>query len=242
MDIHFFSILGVGFLLGLRHALDADHLVAVSTLLADQRGIRRAAVAGAMWGAGHTFALLVAGCAMVFLEIRLSDRVAQIAELGVALMLIGLGVRVLWKLRRGALLHLHAHQHGSRTHLHPHLHAASGSHEHEPDPVLHHQRVRKSPITFLVGVVHGLAGSAGLMLIVLATLPTHLEAVLYILMFGFGSVGGMMLMSTFIAIPFGMAAGSRRRVGLLTFLAGCASVTFGFFLGWQTGVAAGIFF
>jgi len=229
------SILGLGFILGLRHALDVDHLVAVSTLVSQRRGLWRSSLIGALWGLGHTAALLAAGVAVIALQVEIPPRFAQVLELGVATMLVGLGLNLLWTLARGGTVHVHAHEHGDHRHPHVHRHdaalAAADSHHHAV-------RVRRP---FLVGLVHGLAGSAALMLAVLATIPSPALAVAYILVFGVGSVGGMMLMSTLIGLPLAFAADRFVRAELaLRAVAGLASVTVGLFLAWEIGVQSGL--
>jgi ABC-type nickel/cobalt efflux system permease component RcnA len=228
------AILGLGFVLGLRHALDVDHLAAVSTLVSQRGGVWRSSLIGAVWGLGHTAALLAAAVAVIALHAEISPRVAQGLELGVAAMLVGLGVNLLWTLWRGGTVHLHAHEHGGRRHVHAHRHLADES----PAAVNHHAvRARRS---FLVGVVHGLAGSAALMLAVLATIPSPTLALAYVLVFGVGSVGGMMIMSTLLGLPLALATERFARAELaLRAVAGLGSVAIGLLLAWEIGVAAG---
>ncbi|HEV2765509.1 MAG TPA: hypothetical protein VGV38_21175, partial [Pyrinomonadaceae bacterium] len=116
------SVLGFGLALGLKHATDADHLAAVSTIASERRGVLAASLVGGLWGVGHTFALLLAGVVVILLRVPLSERVGLAFEFVVALMLVGLGARALWKLVRGGRVHLHPHEHGGRWHVHPHTH------------------------------------------------------------------------------------------------------------------------
>jgi len=229
------AILGLGFVLGLRHALDVDHLAAVSTLVSQRGGILRSSLIGAVWGLGHTAALLAAGVAMIALHAEISPAVAQALELGVAIMLVGLGLNLLWTLWRGGTIHLHVHEHGGHHHVHPHRHAAGES----PDHAQHHPIAVRRP--FLVGLVHGLAGSAALMLAVLATIPSPTVALAYILVFGIGSVGGMMIMSTVLGLPLALARERFVRAELaLRALAGLGSVAIGLVLAWRIGVESGL--
>src|SRR2546423_10390643 len=116
MDYTLFA-LGLGFLLGLKHATEADHLVAVTTIVSEQRSVARSALVGAMWGVGHTAALLAAGVVVILLEVTIPERVAAALEFCVALMIVFLGSRVLFlALRRRRRVHVHAHTHGGRTH------------------------------------------------------------------------------------------------------------------------------
>ncbi len=228
------AILGLGFVLGLRHALDVDHLAAVSTLVSQRGGILRSSLIGAVWGLGHTAALLLAGVVVIALHAQISPGVALALELGVAVMLVGLGANLLWTLWRGGTIHLHAHEHGGHQHVHPHRHPA-GEIAHEAQ---HHPVAVRRP--FLVGLVHGLAGSAALMLAVLATIPNPAVALAYILVFGVGSVGGMMVMSTLLGLPLALARERFVRAELaLRAMAGLGSVAIGLVLAWRIGVESG---
>ena len=228
------AILGFGFVLGLRHALDVDHLAAVSTLVSQRGGLLRSSLIGAVWGLGHTAALLAAGIVVIALDGEIPPAVAQALELGVAIMLVGLGLNLLWALGQGGTIHLHGHEHGGRHHVHPHRHAPDES----PDHVQHHPLMVRRP--FLVGLVHGLAGSTALMLAVLATIPSPAVALAYILVFGVGSVGGMMLMSTILGLPLALAREHFVRAELtLRALAGLGSVAIGLVLAWRIGVESG---
>ena len=229
------AILGLGFVLGLRHALDVDHLAAVSTLVSQRGGLWRSSLIGAVWGLGHTAALLAAGVAVIALHAEIPPGMAQVLELGVAAMLVGLGLNLLWTLWRGGTLHLHAHDHGGHHHVHPHRHAAGET----PSDAQHHRVQVRRP--FLVGLVHGLAGSAALMLAVLATIPSPTVALAYILVFGAGSVGGMMVMSTLLGLPLALASERFVRAELaLRAVAGLGSVAIGLVLAWRIGVASGL--
>ncbi|MCW5890737.1 MAG: urease accessory protein [bacterium] len=223
------ALLGLGFLLGLRHALDVDHLAAVSTIVSQGRGLWRSSLVGAIWGLGHTAALLVVAIAVVGLHAEMPAALGHALELGVAVMLVVLGSRLLWSLARGARLHVHPHEHDGVRHVHPHLHADAEHHDHVP-----HRR------PFLIGCVHGMAGSAGLMLAVAATISDPALALLYVAAFGLGSVGGMMAMSTLLGVPLALAGArfARAETGLRV-LAGLASVGVGVQLAIEIGRDAG---
>ncbi len=188
------SVLGVGLVLGFKHALEADHLAAIATIASDSRSVRHSSVVGMLWGLGHTLALLAAGVAVMLLHLEISTPVAAAIELGVALMLIGLGANAFREVVRGATLHVHAHAHGGRLHVHPHVH--HGTHA----PHTHHG-VRPGARPLLVGIAHGLAGSGALMLLVLSSIPSTLLGFGYIAVFGVGSMGGMTLMSALVSLP-----------------------------------------
>src|SRR5262249_28623746 len=147
------ALLAFGFVLGLRHALDVDHLAAVSTIVSERRSLWRSSLVGAVWGLGHTASLLVVAILMIVLHAEIPPRVAMTLELGVAAMLVGLGLNLLWTLWRGGRVHHHVHAHGGRLHVHPHVHVRGGE---TADGGHHH--VRRP---FLVRLVHRLAGSRG---------------------------------------------------------------------------------
>jgi hypothetical protein len=227
------AVLGLGFFLGLRHALDVDHLAAVSTIVSQRRSIWRSALVGVVWGIGHTTSLLVVAIAVIALHAEISPALGQMLELGVAIMLMTLGVRLLATVLRGGAIHVHVHDHAGHTHVHPHVHAPDvPGHDHAPS----HRR------PFLVGLVHGLAGSGALMLAVVATISDPMLAIVYVVIFGVGSIGGMAITSTLFAIP--MVVTTRRFTGATRWICGgaaVASVLVGLELAWTIGREAGFF-
>jgi ABC-type nickel/cobalt efflux system permease component RcnA len=234
-------LLGLGFVLGLKHATEADHLVAVSTIVSEHRSVWRSAAVGALWGLGHTASLFVAGAALIALRVQIPEPVATTLELAVALMIVLLGSRVLYLvLRRRRDVHVHEHTHGGRTHTHLHFHEAREAHAAaEPHAVSHawHRGLWGwRPV--LVGAVHGLAGSAALTLFVLAEVMrggSKLVGFAYLLVFGVGSIGGMLLMSTLVGLPFALTARRFRRIDIpVRVLAGTASILFGLYYALET--------
>ena len=224
------TLLGFGFVLGLRHALDVDHLAAVSTLVTQRRSLWRASLVGALWGLGHTAALLAASVVVIGLHAEIPPRLASALELGVAVMLVVLGLNLLRTVWTGATLHHHVHSHGDRAHVHPHLH--------DSDPTTgdghHHLRTGRRP--FLVGLVHGLAGSGALMLAVLATIPSPALALAYVGIFGAGSIAGMMAMSTLFGLPLVLVGGRFASAELALRLgAALGSLAVGLRLAWELG-------
>ncbi len=230
------SVLGLGLVLGLRHALDADHLAAVSTIVSERKSWFSSSLVGGLWGIGHTLSLLIAAVAVLMFKFQISERLALVLEFGVALMLIALGANAIWKLMRGGYIHLHVHQHGGRTHFHPHIHTGP----HETDPDTHHGlHIGRRPL--LVGMVHGLAGSAALMLIVLSTINSTLLSLLYIVFFGLGSIGGMMLMSSLLGLPVQITAVRFKRTNVaVRALAGLFSLGFGLHMAYEIGFVEGL--
>jgi hypothetical protein len=226
------ALLGFGFLLGVRHALDVDHLAAVSTIVSARRGAWGSSLVGALWGLGHTAALLGVALTVVALHAEIPPRLALGLELGVAAMLIGLGVNLLWTLRRGGRVHHHAHAHGGRLHVHPHVHGVEAVDD-------GHHRAASVRRPFLVGLVHGLAGSAGLMLAVVATIPSSVLALAYVVVFGVGSIGGMTAVSALLGAPLALVTARFARAE--TALRACAavgSVVIGILVAWKIGVQA----
>lgn len=231
MGVSILSLLAVGFVLGLKHALDADHLAAVSTMATERRSLVASSLIGAMWGLGHTASLLLAGCLVLIFQFEINASAARVLEFGVGLMLVALGINTLRKLRRGARIHMHAHEHGGFWHAHPHLHQQKI----EDRPHMHHG-LKSSARPLLVGMVHGMAGIAALMLLVLATTPSRLAGFLYIALFGIGSIGGMMIMSTLFALPARLTSMRFAHANLtLRGLAGAFSLAFGIFTIYKVG-------
>lgn len=228
MDTSLTAVLGLGFLLGVRHAMDADHVAAVSTLVSQHRSLARSCLLGTFWGAGHTMALLAAGVAVIAFKLTISPTVAEGLEMAVAFVLILLGGRVLLRSLGAWRLHRHDHSHDGRSHSHPHLHVGA------EDSTGHVHLLHVGGRPFLVGLLHGMAGSGALMLLVLSAIPSPVERLLYILVFGVGSTGGMLLLSGLIGIPFVVAAG-RSQTAHVTIqgLTGAASLTLGLALAWN---------
>jgi MFS family permease len=231
------SVLTFGFVLGLKHAVEVDHLAAVSTIVSERKSLLSSLLVGGLWGVGHTISLLIAGILVIVLHVQISERMALFLEFMVGLMLVALGANALRKLWRGGHLHLHVHQHGGRAHIHPHIHDGKP----ETDTHTHHG-LRPGMRPLVVGMVHGLAGSAALMLLVLSTIEAPLIGLLYIVVFGLGSIGGMMLMSALVSLPLYLTATRFTRANLMMRgLAGLFSLSFGLFVIYQIGVAGNLF-
>ena len=200
------SVLALGFVLGMRHATDPDHVVAVTTIVSEQRSVARAARIGALWGAGHTATIVLVGGAILLFRLAVPARLGLAMEFAVAVMLVLLGVRS--------------------------LRAAGGGRAAALSPL--------RPIA--VGFVHGLAGSAFVAMLVLTAIPNPLVGIVYLLVFGVGTVAGMTLITAAITLPSAYAAtrlnGTARYVQLA---AGVASVCFGLFLAHRVGVVEGLF-
>jgi hypothetical protein len=230
-EVSTISMLAFGFVLGLKHAVEADHIAAVSTIASEHVSILRSTLVGAFWGLGHTVSLLVAGVAVVFLHIEISNSLSFVLEFGVGLMLIGLGANALRKIVKGGHLHMHVHQHGGRLHVHPHVHNAR-----QDDNVPNHHGLKLHRRPLIVGMIHGLAGSGALMLLVLSTIRQPLIALSYVLTFGLGSTGGMMLMSALVGLPAFLTAQRFARANMMLRVAAAGfSIVLGFTITYALG-------
>ena len=190
MELSTFSVLLIGFMLGLQHAIEADHLAAVSTIVSEKKSLVTASLVGGLWGVGHTVSLFAVGVLVILLKLQISETTEARLEAVVGAMLILLGLNALRKLFKGKM-HVHVHEHGEREHVHIHAHKDSSEESHHGF----------SARSVLIGMVHGLAGSAALMLLIVPTISSPLVGLLYILVFGVGSIGGMMAMSFLIGLP-----------------------------------------
>jgi len=258
MQITLVSIIALGFFLGMRHATDPDHVIAVTTIVSRQRNVRYAALIGLLWGLGHTITIFIVGSAIILFGLVIPPRIGLTMELSVGLMLILLGILSLsgitrWitesftPLRSGQ--DTHSHGHGDYIHSHEQGHM-TGKHGYSEDatPVGWMDRTLGSMDFYqvlrplVVGVVHGLAGSAAIALLVLTTIRVPGWAVLYLLVFGIGTVGGMMLITAAIAVPFTFSenrfARLHRGLGLAS---GLVSLIFGLFIVYQMGFVNGLF-
>ena len=208
------SMLLLGLVVGLRHAFEADHVAAVSAIATRRKSWIGSSLVGGLWGLGHALALFAAGAAVLLLQLRIPAQAELTLELGVGLMLVGLGANAVFKL-------------------------VHGDHDHLPDGHGHDHGAGKGPL--LVGIVHGLAGSGALMLLVLATIPSPLLGLAYIAVFGLGALGGMMALSALIALPALLAARrfERAQAGL-RLVAGALSITVGLFLVYEIGFVEGL--
>jgi ABC-type nickel/cobalt efflux system permease component RcnA len=234
MDFSITAALSLGFVLGLRHAMDADHVAAVAALVSQERSLLSSCLLGTFWGAGHTAALLAAAMVMMALRLTVSPDVERTLELIVAAVLVLLGAHVLLRALAG-MLHSHAHTHDGHPHRHAHFHdrrdgaLAGAGHAHR-----HVRLLRLGRRPFLLGIVHGMAGSAALMLLALAAIPSALGGLLYVLVFGIGSTLGMLVLSGILGIPLALAAGrSPLSVVVLQALAGLISLVLGLWLAYQ---------
>lgn len=208
------SILALGFFLGMRHATDADHVVAVTTIVSQQRKVTSAALTGIFWGIGHSITLLIAGTAIVLFGVVIPERLGMSLEFCVALMLVLLGFLNLRRFGRSV----------DEAHEHPQQHGLS---------------LRLRPV--VIGVMHGLAGSAAVALLVLPMIRQPVWAFFYLLIFAVGTIAGMMLITAIIAVPITYSANRFHNfTRYVSGAAGAFSVVFGLFLVHQIGFVDGL--
>ena len=251
------SLIALGFFLGMRHATDPDHVIAVGTIVTRQRTLRGGLLIGGLWGLGHTLTILVVGGAIIVFSIVIPPALGLTMEMTVALMLVVLG---LWnitgifqtlrgQLVGGAATHAHVHRHGDYVHSHGHGHGLQ-EHGHREDQTPQARLDRffgglglyQVLRPLVVGLVHGLAGSAAVALLVLTTISEPRWAMAYLVLFGLGTIVGMMLITVVIAAP--MTYASRRLAHVerhLRVASGLLSVGFGLFLVYHIGFVSGLF-
>lgn len=254
------AMLAFGFMLGMRHATDPDHVLAVTTIVSGHRSVKGAALVGIAWGLGHTLTILLVGSAIILFKWVIPPRVGLGMELTVAVMLIALGVinlagTVRWLRRQRALrsrsahVHSHPHQHGDYVHTHPHGHAPE-EHPHAEDatPLARIDRRLGAASSYklirplVVGIVHGLAGSAAVTLLVLTAIKTPAWSIAYLLIFGIGTIAGMMIITAAISVPFALPGAQFARVQRsLRVASGLISLAFGLVIAYQIGIVDGLF-
>jgi hypothetical protein len=241
------SAVALGFVLGLQHATDPDHLVAVATIVTRERRFADGALVGVVWGVGHMATLTLAGALIVGFRLTVGRELGGGLELGVAAMLVVLGILRLRDAARGLdtvtpvhlaaehdhghreALHSHSHAHGAAVHAHPHVHPS-----HRLLAALRRRRWRLPLRALLVGAVHGLAGSAAVSLLVLATLSSVWSAAAYLVVFGLGTIAGMTVLTAAMAYPVTLALRLRYARQALAVCAGIGSIAFGLAYGYGT--------
>ena len=254
------SIIVIGFFLGMRHATDPDHVIAVTTIVTQQRSAKRAALIGVFWGLGHTLTIFIVGSAIILFNLVIPTRIGLAMELSVGFMLILLGAWNLVSFKRSVpaaeihegesaiTVHSHPHRHGDFIHTHPHVHTHEERSHPEPNPLERMDRtVGRSALyqalrPLIVGIVHGLAGSAAVALLILASIRNSTWAIAYLLVFGVGTIAGMMLITMSIASAFRFVGNRFQAFGRkLALVSGLISLAFGLVLAYQICVVQGLF-
>lgn len=231
------SMLLVGLFIGMRHAMEADHVAAVASLVSRKQSLAHTLRQGSAWGVGHTLTLLLFGSIVIFMDTIMPATLARGLEAAVGVMLLLLGADVLRRLLRDKV-HFHSHRHeAEHVHFHAHSHAGESLCEHGDSPH-DHEHPQGFPLRALfVGLMHGMAGSAAVILLALETIETPLQGVLYILVFGVGSIIGMALLSVVISIPMHLSASRLTWAhNGLQFFIGIATMVMGAFVLFENGV------
>src|SRR5215471_16314323 len=255
------SIVALGFFLGMRHATDPDHVIAVSTIVSRQPNLARSAWIGIFWGIGHTLTIFLIGAAIILFNVVIPPRIGLSMELSVGIMLIILGVVNVTSFVRslpaaslqgppdsGGAVHTHPHSHGDYVHSHQHGHFPE-AHPHRPeqtplarlDQAFGKVGLYQSVRPLVVGIVHGLAGSAAVALLVLTAIRNSYWAVAYLLVFGVGTIAGMMLITLSLASTLRLVGKRRQFSRYIALAAGVLSLAFGLVVAYQICVVNGLF-
>jgi ABC-type nickel/cobalt efflux system permease component RcnA len=234
MTVELLTVLGVGFLLGLRHALDPDHVIAVSTIASRTGSLLKATASGIYWGIGHTLTLFIVGMIFLGMKATIPETLALSLEMLVGLMIVILGWLTIWSFLHQKV-HVHEHEHEHEVHAHFHSHKKNSGHNHK-----HISKPEKK--SFLIGVIHGFAGSGALVLLTMGSMNSLTDAGIYIMVFGGGTILGMLIFAFLLSLPFVLlskySAGWDRKLGLT---AGFISIVYGLFFMYQIGFVEGLF-
>jgi hypothetical protein len=265
--INLVSIVALGFFLGMRHATDPDHVIAVTTIVSRERNVGKSAWVGVVWGIGHTLTIFVVGAALILLglvapqqgngsaQFHISPRIGLVMDLAVAVMLIVLGVmnvrrfsRWVPSVAKGEAVHSHSHAHGDYVHSHihshepeAHPHAAGNTPVAKIDTILKRFRAYSLIRPLIIGIVHGLSGSAAVALLVVPIIRDPKWSVAYLLVFGVGTIIGMMLITLTIASTFHVVRGGQKFFQRLALASGLLSLGFGLVIAYQICIVNGLF-
>lgn len=229
------SVILLGFLIGMQHATEADHMAAVASLVTRSRSIGETARQGVFWGVGHTMTLFIFGGMVLMMDTLVPARLSLLLELAVGIMLVLLGGDVLRRLIRDRI-HFHRHRHGETHHFHAHSHREGGPHNQQAHC---HAHPKQLPLrALLVGMTHGMAGSAALIVLALGSVSSTGQGLLYITLFGVGSILGMLLLAMVISLPLRYSATSLTWAhnGFIA-VVGVVTMSIGFSVVYQSGFA-----
>ncbi|MFB7637698.1 HoxN/HupN/NixA family nickel/cobalt transporter [Peribacillus butanolivorans] len=233
MDVTLFSVLALGFILGIKHAIEPDHVIAVSTIASQSKKLWHASLAGVFWGIGHTATLFIVGIILILMKGEIPEKWAMSLEFLVGIMLVYLGIKTFLSFKN---IHVHKHAHDGDEHNHVHTHEHDGKHKHK------HQHKHSSYLkSMFIGLVHGLAGSGAMVILAMSTVKSVWEAAIYILLFGVGTVMGMLFFTTIIGIPFVLSVKRVKISSTLVFTMGAISTVFGIYYMYNLGVNEGLF-
>ncbi|MFD3450136.1 sulfite exporter TauE/SafE family protein [Microbacteriaceae bacterium 4G12] len=233
MEFSFLSVLALGLVLGIKHAIEPDHVIAVSTIASQSKKLFRSTLAGVFWGIGHTATLFIVGTILILMKGEIPEKWAMSLEFLVGIMLVYLGVTTVFSFKN---IHVHKHTHDGEEHKHIHSHVHNGKHEHTHE----HKKVSYLKSMF-IGLVHGLAGSGAMVVLTMSTVKNVWEAAIYILIFGVGTVIGMLFFTTLIGLPFVFSAKKVNLNKTLTQITGGVSIVFGIYYMYNLGVTEGLF-
>lgn len=232
MDVTLLTVLTLGFILGIKHAIEPDHVIAVSTIASQSKKLWHASLTGVFWGIGHTLTLFIIGIFLIFMKGEISEKWAMTLEFLVGIMLVYLGVKTILSFKN---IHLHHHKHDGDDHKHVHSHQSCGEHKHG-----HKHKNTTYLQSMFIGLVHGLAGSGAMALLTMSTVKSVGDAAIYIFIFGGGTVIGMLFFTTIIGIPFVLSKKRgtiSRPLGIIT---GVISTVFGIYYMYNLGVNDGL--
>ncbi|MBM7869026.1 sulfite exporter TauE/SafE [Clostridium pascui] len=231
MEINLLSILVIGFILGIKHAMEPDHVIAVSTMVSDTKKLLSSSIIGVFWGIGHTITLFIVGMVFIFMKNEIPGEIALFLEFAVGVMLVYLGIKSYVFAEKN---HIHSHKHTHNDILHEHFHEENINHQHDNSKIPYFKSI-------FIGLVHGLSGSAAMILLTMTSVKHSWQAGIYIIIFGLGTISGMLLCTILIGIPFALSNENKRMNVNLSRAAGIISSMYGVYYMYDLGINQGLF-
>lgn len=232
MESSLLAILSLGFILGIKHAIEPDHVIAVSTIASRTKKLWRSSLAGVFWGIGHTVTLFIVGIFLILMKIEIPDKWAMSLEFLVGVMIVYLGITSIFSFKK-----IHVDEHGHEGEQHRHFYDTKDTE--------HIQSNKHRDISYIksmiIGFVHGLAGSAAMAILTMSMVNNVLEGAIYMVVFGIGTIIGMLLCTTIIGIPFVVSTNKIVANKVLTQITGVISIVFGFYYMYNLGITEGLF-